>query len=101
MSDARAIEIQISARVRRPGGTQIKGQLLRDAIRYRLDEGQDPPGIRLRINGWTKGNHSQDADGFDQRDLWERFGPLLRARLLDPQPVRMRSRTPHAKSDLL
>jgi hypothetical protein len=101
MSDARAIEIQISARVRKPKGKAIRGQLLREAIRYRLDYGQDPPGIRLRINGWTKGAHSQNADGFDQGDLWERFGPLLRARLLDPEPVRMRPRTAHPKSDLL
>lgn len=101
MSDARAIEIQISARVRKGKGTQIKGQLLREAIQYRLDNGADPPGIRLRINGWTKGSHSQDAEGFDQSDLWERFGPLLRARLVDPAPVRMRPRTTHPKSDLL
>lgn len=98
--DARAIEIQISARVRRPKGKnwQITGQVLRDAIRYRLDEGEDPPGIKLRIVAWKKSGQTTDAGGKTQGEIWERFTPILRERLLDPEPIRASGR--HGKSNV-
>jgi hypothetical protein len=95
MRNVRRIEVQISARVKKPKGHEITGNLLREAIAYRLSEGSDPPGIELRIIGWQKGNYQRTADdsGKSQSELWEQFTPLLRARLLDDQTIRTRQRT--------
>lgn len=98
---ARRIEIQISARVRRPKGARITPALLREAIAYRLEHGQDPPGIRLRIVGWTKGGRHKDAAGRSQDQIWEDWTPLLRARLLDPAKIRTSPRAASAKSGIL
>jgi hypothetical protein len=69
-------QIQISARAQVPIGRVITKNIIAQAIEYRLDTGQDPPGIELEIVSWR----GKEASGqYSQDELWRRFGPLLRA----------------------
>jgi hypothetical protein len=68
------LQIQISAHVELPRGYTITGQVLREAIAYRLDTADDPPGIRLQIVRWRHGTKAwRDGRADDWRAL---KGPL-------------------------
>jgi len=72
-----AIEIQISATVHQPAGTTIGRDVIRQAIDYKIENGEDPPGIELRIVRWR---HKRDGDWTDSQEEqreWQKFGRLL------------------------
>ena len=73
-----AIEIQINARVEAPrNGRRLTNDVIREAIRYRIDHGEDPPGIELAIVSWKHGAHERDASNSEEE--WQRFGRFLPA----------------------
>lgn len=73
-----AIEIQISATVEAPrNGRAISNAVIREAIQYRVDNHEDPPGIELSIVAWKHGTHERDASNSDEE--WAQFGRFLHA----------------------
>jgi len=69
------LQIQISARCKIPRGCEISANVLREAIAYRIREGQDPPGIRLRLVRWRHG--AKDWKPGSDADWQALAGPLL------------------------
>jgi len=71
-----AIEIQISATVEAPrNGKPISDTVVKEAIAYRVEHGEDPPGITLEIVTWKHGNREKDASNSDEE--WVTFGRFL------------------------
>jgi hypothetical protein len=71
-----AIEIQISATVEAPkNGRALSKDVIREAIQYRVENGENPPGIELNIVSWKHGDREKDANDSDEE--WAQFGRFL------------------------
>lgn len=86
-----AIEIQISARVRAPkNGRAISEEIIREAIRRRANDGEEIPGIDLKIVRWRHGK-ARYRRGHESD--WEYFRRFLPAASIIVYPIRqIRSR---------
>jgi len=85
-----AIEIQISAHVRAPkNGRKISGQVIQDAIQYRIEHGSDPDGIELSIVRWRHPGKDWKFPAGDDTE-WARFGRLLQHARVDVLQTRDR-----------
>src|SRR5262245_42780964 len=75
------LQMQVSARIARTG-KKIGGNLIREAIQYRLDHGEDPPGIELKIVQWRNpGRKSAALRAWrtgSQDAAWSTLGNALR-----------------------
>ena len=76
------LQIQISAKFTVKKGKQVTGDLMRQAIRWRLDKGEDPPGIELRIVQWRNpGRKRADLRQWrtgDQESAWNTLKNAIR-----------------------
>lgn len=52
----RAVSIQIRVRVNRPVNIKITKAFLADAVRYRMENGKDLPGVKVTGVVWEKPN---------------------------------------------
>lgn len=74
------LQVQISVRAKLPKGRKPSPQLIQDAIRYRVEHGEDHPAFKTRIirwrNGGRRGNLSAWRQG-NQSDAWGTLGKWL------------------------
>jgi len=84
-----AIEIQLSAHVLAPTRVVWTKDLLQQAIAHRIDTGEDPSGITLRIVRWRHGaNLPWKGEDEDNEHAWKTFGRLLQFASVDVHTVR-------------
>lgn len=74
------LQVQISIKSRLPKGVEVAASLYQDAIRYRVEHGEDYPAFTTRIirwrNGGRRGNLSSWRQG-NQSDAWGTLGKWL------------------------
>jgi hypothetical protein len=87
-----AIEIQISATVEAPrNGKPISKAVITEAIAYRVETGEDPPGITLQIVTWKHGSRETGASNSDEE--WTTFGRFLQGSSIHVRTIaKIRSR---------
>lgn len=74
---SQAVELQVSVRVRKPrDGRTLTANVIEQAIRYRVERGQDPPGMTLRIIRWRHYKRSERWHDGSDRD-WKSFSAVF------------------------
>lgn len=77
----RHVDVQISASFRIPRGYHPSADLVRDAVRYRLEHGHDHKLVKVRIVAWntSDGVHDTPTSARAEHDAFKRFRGLLQA----------------------
>jgi hypothetical protein len=85
------LQIQISAHVKIPRGRRITANVIRQAIEYRLDHGENPPGIELEIVQWRNPGRKSAAlrawRSGSQEAAWGTLGNALRGWLAENNTI--------------
>lgn len=77
----RHVDVQISASFKIPRGYHPSADLVRDAVRYRLEHGHDHKLVRVRIVAWntSDGVNGRPNNAQAESDAFKRFRRLLQA----------------------
>lgn len=91
------LQIQISVQARMPKGTrpeQLTAALIDEAIKYRIENGEDHPRFKTRIIRWKnptrKGKHASWRQG-NQADAWGTLGKWIKHARVETVAVRSRA----------
>ncbi len=73
-----AIQFQISVRVKAPkNGRPLSEAVIREAIDYRIENGEDPPGIEVMLVSWTHPPSTREHSASNSDDEWSQFKVFL------------------------
>lgn len=87
------LQVQISIRARLPKGAKVAASLYQDAIRYRVENGEDHPAFETKIVRWRNGGRAGSLSRWrsgNQHDAWGTLGKWLSGARVDVTTVRNR-----------